>query len=159
MADQLAVKKTKSRRDRITTHIMHIMQITGTANHRHCKSCEPMKMASSQAGKSLCEKFSSNTKIHFQLASQSPLHGFGRELPKPFFAMLPDLERKSGKLYRRSYRNIKYYFARFVEELKLCQKSSLNWMKETNQNNLCRVEAVDLRERNENSDLFRNMPS
>ena len=52
-------------------------------------------MASSQAGK--CEKFSSDTKIHFQLASQSLLHGFGRELPKPFFAMLPDLERKSGK--------------------------------------------------------------
>ena len=61
----------------------------------HCKSCEPMKMASSQAAK--CEKFPSNTKIHFQLAGQSLLHGFGRELPKPFFAVLPDLERKSGK--------------------------------------------------------------
>ena len=39
----------------------------------------------------------SKIEIQFELSSQTLLHGFRRELPEPFFAMLPDLERKSSK--------------------------------------------------------------
>ena len=41
----------------------------------------------------------------------------------------------------------------------ICRKFSLHCVKKTNQNNLCRVEAVDLTERNVYSDLFRTMSS
>ena len=108
------------------------------------KACELMKIASSQADK--CEQNPWNTKVHFQVTSQTLLYGFRRELPTKegstplrvlpstektstlymsyrkyagiffsefsretvqskaatIFAMLPDLERKSGKsIYHR----------------------------------------------------------
>jgi|OM-RGC.v1.029336899 hypothetical protein len=111
-------------------------------------------MASSQAGE--CEKFSSNTYNTFPTCEPISASWLRTRAAKTIFRDAPGLGAQIGQTVSQV---VPEYFARFVEELKLFQKSSLNWMKETNQNNLCRVEAVDLRERKENSDLFRNMPS
>ena len=84
-------KGRKSRKDRLRRTLID-RKVSNTANNGNQWKWQVRKQI-----QNVSEKFSSNTKIHFQLAGQTLLHGFRRELPKPFFAVLPDLERKSCK--------------------------------------------------------------